>query len=110
MQYAYYFERERARSHLSLADWRAAVAAMPDVRMVASPLDGLGEWIGYWVNPHGTPGREFHDLPDRAHDAEVLFPYSGQWRRAFYWHQRPEPDLGVVKGPNQTYLELAHGI
>jgi hypothetical protein len=92
MTYAYYFERDGARSHLSLAEWRAAVAAVPGVRPVASPQDGLGDW----VNPGGRLGREFHDLPDRVDDAEVLFPTDGRWRRAFYWHRRPEPGLGVV--------------
>ncbi len=96
MTYAYYFERDGARSHLSLAEWRAAVAAVPGVRLVASPEEGLGDWVGYWVNPHGVPGRQFHDLPDRADDAEVLFTDMGRWRRAFYWHRRPEPGLGVV--------------
>jgi hypothetical protein len=96
MQYAYYFERHGARSHLSLAEWRAALQVASGVRLVATPLDGLGDWIGYWVNPHGTPGGQFHDLPDRADDAEVLFPADGRWRRAFYWHRRPEPGLGVV--------------
>lgn len=94
--YAYYFERDRARSHLSLAEWTAAVATVPDVRQVASPLDGLGDWLGYFVNPRGMPGREFHDQPDRAHDAEVFFPVSGRWLRAFYWHARKEPGFGVV--------------
>jgi hypothetical protein len=96
LTYAYYFERDGARSHLSVAEWQAAVEAVPDVRPVAAPLEGLGDWVGYWVNPHGTPGRQFHDLPDRADDAEVLFPTEGRWRRAFYWHRRPEPGLGVV--------------
>ena len=26
----------------------------------------------------------------------MLLPASGRWRRAFYWHQRPEPDFGVL--------------
>ena len=96
MQYAYYFERDCARSHLSLAEWAEAVAAVPGVRPVAGPLDGLGEWLGYYVNPHGMPGGQFHDRPDRAHDAEVYFPAAGRWLRAFYWHARPEPGLGAV--------------
>jgi hypothetical protein len=96
VQYAYYFERDCARSHLSLAEWAEAVAAVPGVRPVAGPLDGLGEWLGYYVNPHGMPGGQFHDRPDRAHDAEVYFPAAGRWLRAFYWHARPEPGLGAV--------------
>jgi hypothetical protein len=72
------------------------VAAVPGVRPVAGPLDGLGEWLGYYVNPHGMPGGQFHDRPDRAHDAEVYFPAAGRWLRAFYWHARPEPGLGAV--------------
>jgi hypothetical protein len=96
MMYAYYFDRDGARSHLSLSEWRAAVATVPGVQLVAAAREGLGDWIGYWVNPRGVPGREFHDLPDRADDAEVLFPAESHWRRAFYWHRRPEPELGVV--------------
>src|SRR4051794_4630182 len=96
MQYAYYFERDKARSHLSLDEWARALAAVPGVRLVAAPLDGLGEWLGYFIVPSETPGVQFHDLPDRAHDAEAYFPELGQWLRAFYWHSRPEPGLGVV--------------
>jgi len=52
--------------------------------------------LGTGSTPRGTPGHQFHDLPDRVEDAEVLFPAEGRWRRAFYWHRRPEPGLGVV--------------
>jgi hypothetical protein len=93
--YAYYFERDGARSHLSLGEWEAAVAAVSGVRPVSGRLDGLGEWIGYLVNPHASDG-QYHDLPDRNHDAEVFFPALGRWRRAFYWHARPEPGVGVI--------------
>lgn len=96
MQYSYYFERDGARSHLSLTEWDAAVAAVAGVRSVTAPLEGLGEWLGYYVNPHGTPGGQFHDRPERAHDAEVYFPKSDRWLRAFYWHDRAEPGTGVV--------------
>jgi hypothetical protein len=96
MTYAFYFERDKARSHLSLTEWRAAVTATPGVRLVSAPQEGLYDWIDYWVNPSGSSGQQFHDQPDRAEDAEVLFPVNGTWRRAFYWHQRPEPGLGVV--------------
>jgi len=51
MTYAYYFERDGARSHLSLPEWRAAVAAVPGVRRAASPLNDLDDWVGYWFNP-----------------------------------------------------------
>jgi hypothetical protein len=94
VQYAYYFERDGARSHLSLAEWSAAVADAPGVRAVTGPLVALDDWLGYYVNPHGAPGRPFHERPDHEHDAEVFFPASGRWRRAFYWHARPEPGLG----------------
>lgn len=43
MQYAYYCERDGACSHVSLAEWRAAVAAILGVRAVSAPLNGLGE-------------------------------------------------------------------
>jgi hypothetical protein len=95
LRYAYFFEREHAQSHLSLGEWEAALAAVAGVRRVSGPLDGLGDWIGYLVSPHASGGH-FHDLPDRNHDAEVFFPASGRWRRAFYWHARPEPGRGVV--------------
>lgn len=96
MIHACYFERDGARSHLTLAEWRAAVAAVPGVRLAPAAQHDSGDWMGYWVNPAGEPGQQFHDLPDRVEDAEVYLPDEGCWRRAFYWHQRPEPDLGVV--------------
>lgn len=94
--HACYFERDGARSHLTLVEWRAAITSVPGVRLTPSPQHDLGEWIGYRLNPAGEPGHEFHDLPDRAEDAEVYLPNEGRWKRAFYWHQRPEPNLGVV--------------
>jgi hypothetical protein len=96
VRYAYYFERDHGRAHLALAEWLEAAAAVPDVRQVPTPCHGLGDWLGYLVNPHGTPDAEFHDRPERAYDAEVFFPDLGRWLRAFYWHARPEPGLGVV--------------
>jgi hypothetical protein len=96
MTHACYFERDGARSHLTLAEWRAAVAAVPGVRLAPAAQHELGAWMGYWVNPACEPGQQFHDLPDRVEDAEVYLPGEGRWRPAFYWHQRPESDLGVV--------------
>ncbi len=101
MLYPYFFERDGARSHISLAEWKSVLQAVADVRVVATPLQGLGEWIGYRVNPHGSPGSQFHDRPERESDAEVYFPESDRWFRAFYWHPLSEPGLGVVtfEGP-----------
>lgn len=96
MIHACYFERDDARSHLTLAEWRAAVSVVPGVRLAPSPKHELGHWIGYWVNSAGEAGHQFHDLPDRAEDAEVYLPGEGRWRRAFYRHKQPEPDFGVV--------------
>ena len=96
MNYAYYFERDGARSHRSLVEWTKALVDVTGVRTVTEPLDGLGEWLGYYFNPHESPEGQFHNLPDRAHDADVYFPASDKWLRAFYWHARPEPGLGVV--------------
>lgn len=112
MIHAFYFERDGARSHLTLAEWRAAVAAVPGVRLATSPQHELGDWIGYWVNPAGEPGQQFHDLPDRVEDAEVYLPGEGRWSRAFYWHQRPEPDLGVVtfESVPETLSDEAHPV
>ena len=72
------------------------MAAVPGVRPVADPLDGPGDWRGYCLNPHEPTGTRFHDRPKRTHDAEVYFPASGRWLRAFYWHARREPGFGVV--------------
>ena len=94
--YSYYFERAGAHSHLSLGEWVGAITAVPGVRPVEGNVAGLGSWLGYYVNPFGSPGGQFHDRPDRAHDAEVFFAETGRWLRAFYWHARPEPGLGVV--------------
>jgi hypothetical protein len=96
MLYPYFFERDNARSHLTLEEWQKAVESVSGVRSVKSPLQGLGEWIGYVVNPLGSPNKEFHDRPERAHDAEVFFPDVNHWFRAFYWYPLPERGLGVV--------------
>lgn len=96
MLYTYYFERDQARSHISLVEWTAAVTACTGVRIVRDALDRLGDWIGYGANPHETTGTSFHVQSERVHDAEVYFPANDKWRRAFYWHNHSEPGCGVV--------------
>ena len=70
--------------------------SVDNVRPVASALTGLGDWLGYHVNPLSKQGDQFHDRPERLHGAELFFPLEGRWMRAFYWHSLPEPGLGVV--------------
>jgi hypothetical protein len=94
--YAYYFERDRGRAHLTLAEWSQATAVIPGVRPVAAPRDQLSDWLGYYVDPHAPSGGQFHDRIDRAHDAEVFVPESGRWLRAFYWHAGRDSGTGVV--------------
>ncbi|MDR2880544.1 MAG: hypothetical protein LBV29_01395 [Azoarcus sp.] len=101
MLYRYYFERDKARSHLSLDEWKKAIEVVPHVRAVTNPRQGLGEWIGirYIGNPHEVPVDKdaFQNRPERVNDAEVFFPDFDRWFRAFYWRPLTEhPGLGVV--------------
>ena len=96
--YNYYFQRDRDRSHITLAEWQEAIRAVPGVRPAEPPKGMPLEWIGYYVNLRATD-TQFHDLQDRVHDAEVFFPKLGGWRRALYWHARRSADWGVITFP-----------
>ena len=94
MQYAIYFERDHARSHISLSEWQRALDETAGVRR-ADKETAEPDWIGYYVNQHST-GAQFHDSPDRVNDADVFFPEHGRWKRAFYWSSLPGTQCGVI--------------
>ena len=79
-----------------LRSFLLAVDVVNGVRLVAAEATRPGTWLGYFVNPRGTPGQQFHDRPDRAHDAEVFFHDTQDWRRAFYWHEAIGGSVGGV--------------
>ena len=87
MRFTIYFERDPFEDHITRDQWYAAVGAVDGVRLVAANSAGPDTWLGYFVNPRGRPGQQFHDRPDRAHDAEVYFHNTQDWRRAFYWYE-----------------------
>ena len=96
-----YFERDRFENHITRAQWYDAVESVDGVRIVSLKSSGPEYWLGYFVNPRATSG-QFHERPDRIHDAEVYFAKSDLWRRAFYWHDSTgDFNGGVITFPDR---------